>query len=178
MPPRAITVFCLGKYPVNHDATKLIGYLVALTGADLCQTRISRGEHRLRAHTQRIGDVRLITVVPTRGALPHLDAGDEAALAPFVAAPGTVLLRGIIATVPPENALWLTLPGAGAIPLVAAEAEVNAALRSLARRWAIVRGVCSEKGIIVHAVQAEADSQVTEGHNAHDEKTGSCVMLP
>ena len=73
MHPRAITVFCLGKYPVNHDAPKLIRYLVALTGADLCQTRIPKGKHRLRAHIPRVGDVRLITVAPARGALPHLD---------------------------------------------------------------------------------------------------------
>ena len=143
---------------MNHDAPKLIRYLVALTGGDPCQTRIPRGKHRLRAHTQRVGDVRLITVVPSRGALPHLADIDETALAPFVAAPGTVLLRGIIAAVPPDDALWLALPGAGAIPLVTTEAEVNAALRDLIRRWAIVRGVCSEKGIIVHAVQAEAHS--------------------
>ena len=77
-------------------------------------------------------------------------------MAHFIAAPGTVLLRGIIATVPPENALWLALPGAGAIPLVAAEAEVEATLRNLIRQWAIVREVCSVDGIVVHAVQAEA----------------------
>ncbi len=141
---------------MNYDVPKLIRYLVALTGADPCQTWIPKGKHRLRAHTQRVGDVRLITVVPARGALPHLDGIDETALAPFVAAPGTVLLRGIIAAVPPDDALWLTLPGAGAMPLVAAGAEVEATLRDLIRQWAIVRGVCSAEGIVVHAVQAEA----------------------
>jgi len=75
MHPRAITVFCLGKYPVNHDATKLIGYLVALTRANPCQTRIPKGKHRLRAHTPRVGDVRLITVVPARGGAAALGCG-------------------------------------------------------------------------------------------------------
>ena len=77
-------------------------------------------------------------------------------MAHFIAAPGTVLLRGIIAAVPPENALWLTLPGAGGIPLVAAGAEVEATLRNLIRQLAIVRGTCSADGVRVHAVQAEA----------------------
>ena len=140
---------------MNHDAPKLIRYLVALTGGDPCQTRIPKGKHRLRAHTQRVGDVRLITVVPARGTLPHLADIDETALAPFVAAPGTVLLRGIITAVPPDKTLWLALPGAGAMPLVTAEADVAADLRDLVRRWAIVRGVCSENGVVVHAVQAE-----------------------
>lgn len=101
--------------------------------------------------------MRLITVAPARGALPHLADIDETALAPFVAAPGTVLLRGIITAVPPDNARWLTLPGAGAVSLDAAGAEVNAALRTLVQQWAIVRGGCSEAGLVVHAAQAEAD---------------------
>ncbi len=48
------------------------------------------------------------------------------------------------------------MPDAGAMPLVAAGAEVEATLHNLIRQWAIVRGVCSVEGIVVHAVQAEA----------------------
>ena len=44
----------------------------------------------------------------------------------------------------------------GAMPLVAAGFERNAALRTSVQRWGSVRGVCSENGV-VHAVQAEAD---------------------
>ena len=73
---------------MNYDVPKLIRYLVALTGGDPCQTWIPKGKHRLSAHTQHLGDVRLITVVPARGPLPHLDGLDETALAPFVATPG------------------------------------------------------------------------------------------
>ncbi len=141
---------------MKYDAPKQPRCLVALTGSDPRQTQISRSKHCLTADTQGVNDVRLITVAPARGPLPHLDGIDETALAPFVAAPGTVLLRGIIIAIPPKNALWLTLPGAGAMPLVAAGAEVAADLRDLIRQWAIVRGVCSAEGIVVHAVQAEA----------------------
>jgi hypothetical protein len=76
MPPRAITGFYPGKYPVNHDATKLTWYLVALT----------------------VTNARLITLVPSRVALPYLADTDETA-------PGTVPLRGVITTLPPDKAL-------------------------------------------------------------------------
>ena len=38
----------------------------------LCQTQISRSKHHLTSNTQCVGDVRLITVIPALGALPHL----------------------------------------------------------------------------------------------------------
>ena len=76
MPPRAITGFYPGDYPVNHDATKLTWYLVTLT----------------------VTNARLITLVPSRVALPYLADTDETA-------PGTVPLRGVITTLPPDKAL-------------------------------------------------------------------------
>jgi|GEM_PF-619286 len=146
---------------MHHDVQQFIRYLVALSGGDPCQTQIPRGKHRLRIHTQRIGETRLVTVVPERGPLPD---SETTALAHLVAAPGTVLLRGIIAAapLPPPPAetapqtLWLTLPGAGALPLVAPEKTMQRTLEGLVKRAVIVRGACAEQGIVVHAVQAEA----------------------
>ncbi len=141
---------------MHHDAPQFIRYLVALTGGDPCLTQIPRGKHPLRIHTQRVGAVRLVTVAPGSDPLPEVD---ETALSPLVAAPGTVLLRGIIAgvrdTAAADRALWLTLPGAGAVPLVAADADIAVTLRGLLRRPVIVRGVCAAQGIVVHMVQAE-----------------------
>jgi hypothetical protein len=139
---------------MTQDVGHLIRYLLALSGADPGRARIPRGKHRLRVHTQRVGDVRLITVAPAKGALPTVD---ETALAHLVAAPDTVLLRGIVATAPAVSTLWLVLAGAGAVPLAGVDAETATTLRELVGRPVIVRGACSEAGIVVHAVQAEAD---------------------
>ena len=67
MPPRAITGFYPGDYPVNHDVPELIRYLVALTGADPCQTQFLRGKQWLA----------VITVMPPQNArwLARLGAG-------------------------------------------------------------------------------------------------------
>ena len=67
MPPSSIAVYYLGGDAMNRDAPKVIRHLVALTGVDPCQTRIPRAKHWLKVHIQRVGDVRLITVVPSRG---------------------------------------------------------------------------------------------------------------
>jgi len=42
-----IIVFYLGDVTVNHDAPKLIRYLLALTGCDPCQARSFRGQQCL-----------------------------------------------------------------------------------------------------------------------------------
>lgn len=140
---------------MTQDVGRLIRYLLALSGADPCRARIPRGKHRLQVHTQRVGDVRLITVTPAKGTLPGVD---EAALAHLAPAPDTVLLRGIVAAVSPTRPLWLVLAGAGAVPLAAEDAATATTLRELAGRPVIVRGACSEAGIVVHAVQAEAEA--------------------
>ncbi len=137
---------------MHHDVQQFIRYLVALSGGDPCQTQIPRGKRALRIHAQRVGEVRLVTVTPASGPLPDVD---ESTVAHLVAAPGTVLLRGIVIAAPPERALWLTLPGTGAVPLVAADADIAATLRGLVRCPVIVRGVCAAQGIVVHAAQAE-----------------------
>ena len=51
-------------------------------------------------------DARLITLVSSRGAVPHRADINETAL-------NTVLRCAVITVVPPQNVRWLTLPGTG-----------------------------------------------------------------
>ena len=72
-------------------------------------------------------DVRLITLVSSPRAWSHLAPSDETVL-------NTVLRCAVITVVPPQNTRWLSRSGAGAIPLVAAGFERNAALRTSVQR--------------------------------------------
>lgn len=136
---------------MSHDVSKVIRHLIALTGADPTKARIPRGKRRLHVHTQRVGDVRLITVAPTKGTLPPVN---ESTLSQLCAVADTVLLRGIVVALPAHATLWLVLSGAGAVPLVAASPDVAATLQALIHQPVIVRGVCSTHGIAVQTVQA------------------------
>ena len=140
---------------MSHDVGKVIRHLIALTGADPTRARIPRGKRRLHVHTQRVGDVRLITVAPAKGPLPPVD---ESAISRLCATADTVLLRGIVVTLPTNATLWLVLSRAGAIPLVAVSPDVDATLRALARRPVIVRGQCTARGIAVQTVQAVVEA--------------------
>jgi hypothetical protein len=55
---------------MNHDVDSVIRHLLALTGADPRKAKLPLGKRKVRVHTQRIGDVRLITVAPMRGHCP------------------------------------------------------------------------------------------------------------
>lgn len=136
---------------MTRDVSKVIRHLIALTGADPTKARIPRGKHRLNVHTQGVGDVRLITVAPTKGKLPRVD---ESAMQQLCAAADTVVLRGIVVALPPDDTLWLALAGAGALPLEPVSPDVDATLRSLVRCPVIVRGECAARGIAVQTVQA------------------------
>ena len=94
---------------MSRDLSKVIRHLITLTGADPTKARIPRGKHRLNVHTQRVGDVRLITVAPAKGSIPRID---ESALQQLCASADTVLLQGIIVALPPHDSLWLALAGA------------------------------------------------------------------
>ena len=107
---------------MNHDVDTVIRHLLALTGADPRKAKLPVGKRKVRVHTQRIGDVRLITVAPMRGTLPEVDA---TTLGDVCAATGTVLLRGIVLAPPRTKTLWLALEGAGACRYVAS-GEVEA----------------------------------------------------
>jgi hypothetical protein len=138
---------------LTHDVRRVIRHLLALAGADPRRARIPRGKHRLDIHTQRIGEVRLITVAPASGPLPELEepVGDYGP-----ATEGRLLLRGLLVDPAPPASLWLVLVGAGALPLVAAAEEIEQTLRALVGHPVIVRGTCAAAGLVVHSVQAEA----------------------
>ena len=112
---------------MNHDVDTVIRHLLALTGADPRKAKLPVGKRKVRVHTQRIGDVRLITVAPMRGTLPEVDTH---ALNDVCASTGTVLLRGVILAPSHTKTLWLALEGAGAVPLLPASGEVDATLRA------------------------------------------------
>jgi len=134
-----------------QNLNNVIRHLIALTGADPRQARIPQGKHRLQVHTQRVGEVRLITVAPAKRTLPHIDT---TALSHLETMNDTVLLQGIVTALPQSDALWLALAGAGALPLVATQADVEQTLRALVYAPVIIQGECSAQGIEVHAVQA------------------------
>ncbi len=136
---------------MNHDIDTVIRHLLALTGADPRKAKLPLGKRKVRVHTQRIGDVRLITVAPLRGQLPEVDA---ATFSDVCASTDTVLLRGVILAPPRTKTLWLTLEGAGAVPLLPASGEVDATLRGLVRQRVVIRGACVAQGIAVDTVQA------------------------
>ena len=135
---------------MSHDVNTVIRHLLALTGADPRKARLPAGKRKVRVHTQRIGDVRLITVAPLRGQLPEVEAHT---LSDVCAPTGAVLLRGIVLAPPHTDTLWLALEGAGAVPLVPASDEVEAALRALVQQRVVIRGACVAQGIAVDAVQ-------------------------
>ena len=136
---------------MNHDVDTVIRHLLALTGADPRKAKLPVGKRKVRVHTQRIGDVRLITVAPMRGTLPEVDA---TTLGDVCAATGTVVLRGIVLAPPRTKTLWLALEGAGAVPLLSASGEVEATLRALVQQRVIIQGTCVAQGIAVDTVQA------------------------
>jgi len=136
---------------MSHDVNTVIRHLLALTGADPRKARLPAGKRKVRVHTQRIGDVRLITVAPAQGTLPEVEAP---ALNDVCAPTGAVLLRGIVLAPPQTTTLWLALEGAGAVPLVPASGEVEATLRALVQQRVVIRGACVAQGIAVDAVQA------------------------
>ena len=136
---------------MSHDVNTVIRHLLALTGADPRKARLPAGKRKVRVHTQRIGDVRLITVAPAQGTLPEVETP---ALNDVCAPTGAVLLRGIVLAPPHTDTLWLALEGAGAVPLLPASGEVDATLRDLVQQRVIIRGACVAQGIAVDAVQA------------------------
>lgn len=136
---------------MSFDVNNVIRHLLALTGADPRKAKLPLGKRKVRVHTQRIGDVRLITVAPMRGTLPEVDA---TTLGDVCAATGAVLLRGVVLAPPRTDTLWLALEGAGAVPLTPASGEVEATLRGLVQQRVIIRGTCVAQGIAVDAVQA------------------------
>ena len=136
---------------MSHDVNTVIRHLLALTGADPRKARLPLGKRKVRVHTQRIGDVRLITVAPMQGTLPEVEAP---ALNDVCAPTDAVLLRGIVLAPPHTDTLWLALEGAGAVPLLPASGEVDATLRDLVQQRVIIRGACVAQGIAVDAVQA------------------------
>ena len=136
---------------MSHDVNTVIRHLLALTGADPRKARLPAGKRKVRVYTQRIGDVRLITVAPVQGTLPEVDA---TTLGDVCAPTGAVLLRGIVLAPPHTDTLWLALEGAGAVPLLPASGEVDVTLRALVQQRVIIRGACVAQGIAVDAVQA------------------------
>ena len=124
---------------MSHDVNTVIRHLLALTGADPRKARLPAGKRKVRVHTQRIGDVRLITVAPAQGTLPEVEAHT---LSDVCAPTGTVLLRGIVLAPPRTDTLWLALEGAGAVPLVPTSGEVEATLRGLVQQRVGIRGAC------------------------------------
>ena len=95
--------------------------------------------------------VRLITVAPAREPLPDVETPG---LAHLCAPPGTVLLRGIVLAPPQATTLWLSLEGAGSVPLAPASPAVEATLRDLVEQRVIIQGACVAQGIAVDTVQA------------------------
>jgi len=131
----------------------VIRHLLALTGADPRKARLPAGKRKVRVHTQRIGEVRLITVAPMQGTLPEVETP---ALNDVCAPTDAVLLRGIVLAPPHTDTLWLTLEGAGAVPLLPASDEVDTTLRDLVQQRVVIRGACVAQGIAVETVQAVA----------------------
>ena len=136
---------------MSFDFNNVIRHLLALTGADPRKARLPEGKRKLRVHTQRIGDVRLITVAPAREPLPDVETPG---LAHLCAPTGTVLLRGIVIAPPQATTLWLSLEGAGSVPLAPASPAVEATLRDLVEQRVIIQGTCVAHGIAVDTVQA------------------------
>jgi hypothetical protein len=136
---------------MSHDVDTVIRHLLALTGADPRKAKLPAGKRKVRVHTQRIGDMRLITVAPMRGTLPEVDA---TTFNDVCASTDTVLLRGVVLAPPRTDTLWLALEGAGAVPLLPASGEAEATLRALVQQRVVIRGACVAQGIAVDAVQA------------------------
>ena len=136
---------------MSFDVNNVIRHLLALTGADPRKARLPAGKRKLHVHTQRIGDVRLITVAPAREPLPDVETPG---LAHLCAPTGTVLLRGIVIAPPHTDTLWLSLEGAGSVPLMPASPAVESALRALVQQRVIIQGTCATHGIAVDTVQA------------------------
>ncbi|HQE91791.1 MAG TPA: hypothetical protein PLH19_03795 [Anaerolineae bacterium] len=112
---------------MSYELNTLVRHLMALAGADPRKVRLPEGKYKLRVHSQRIGDVRLVTVAPWQGTLPEVDAQGVAHLC---AENDLLLLRGIVSAPPRTKTLWLALDGVGAVPLVPASPRVEKALRT------------------------------------------------
>ena len=135
---------------MSYELNTVVRHLMALAGADPRKVRLPEGKHKLRVHSQRIGDVRLVTVAPWQGTLPEVDAHGVAHLC---AENNLLLLRGIVSAPPRTKTLWLALDGVGAVPLIAASPRVEKALRALVQRRVVIQGECAPHGIAVHTVQ-------------------------
>ena len=88
---------------MSYELNTVVRHLMALAGADPRKVRLPEGKHKLHVHSQRIGDVRLVTVAPWQGTLPEVDAQGVAHLC---AESGLLLLRGIVSAPP---ARWFRL---------------------------------------------------------------------
>ena len=82
---------------MSYELNTVVRHLMALAGADPRKVRLPEGKHKLRVHSQRIGDVRLVTVAPWQGTLPEVDAQGVAHLC---AENDLLLLRGIVSAPP------------------------------------------------------------------------------
>ncbi len=140
---------------MSYELNTVVRHLMALAGADPRKVRLPEGKHKLRVHSQRIGDVRLVTVAPWQGTLPEVDAQGVAHLC---AENDLLLLRGIVSAPPRAKTLWLALDGVGAVPLIPASPRVEKALRALVQRRVVIQGECAPRGIAVHTVQAAPET--------------------
>ena len=141
---------------MSYELNAVVRHLMALAGADPRKVRLPAGKHKLRVHSQRIGDVRLVTIAPWQGTLPEVDAQGVAHLC---AENNLLLLRGIISAPPQAKMLWLALDGVGAVPLITASPKIENALRALVQRRVVIQGECAARGIAVHTVQVVPEQQ-------------------
>jgi hypothetical protein len=139
---------------MSRQLDKVIRHMVAWAGGDPRQVRIPRVRHRLRIRTQRVGEVRLITVSPPRG---NDRSSAEWTGGQLGEAAKAVVLRGLVVRIPATEGFWLAMEGAGVIPLTNTVTEGSEALRDLIHQWVIIRGTCSAQGIAVEAVQATTE---------------------
>ena len=135
---------------MSYELNTVVRHLMALAGADPRKVRLPEGKHKLRVHSQRIGDVRLVTVAPWQGTLPEVDAQGVAHLC---AENDLLLLRGIVSAPPRTKTLWLALDGVGAVPLVPAYPRIEKMLHALVQCRVVIQGECAPRGITVHTVQ-------------------------
>jgi len=152
-----------GGEAMSYELNTVVRHLMALAGADPGKVRLPEGKHKLRVHSQRIGDVRLVTVAPWQGTLPEVDAQGVAHLC---AENDLLLLRGIVSAPPRTRTLWLALDGVGAVPLVPASPRIEKALRALVQHRVVIQGECAPHGIAVHTVHTvqAAPETFSTGH--------------
>ena len=135
---------------MKQSLDKVIRHMVAWAGGDPCQVQLPRVKRRLDIHSQRIGDLHVITVGPSpRSPHGHLESmvTQEDPLS------DTVVLCGVIVTLHGSDATWLVMAGAGMMPLAGATVQIEAELRALTHRQVVLRGSCSPQGIVVQVLQ-------------------------